>query len=210
MRRAVLALLLGLGLSACSSLPESGPRRLDFTAGPAGSNLDPTTLLERGIVPADKLVSVAEALARAPEGSVLLPCWREWSRTSFWGVCSHLARKLEPGQMADQPNLFQRAGVRSTGILLDRYAVIVLDVGVRPAQWAALNAEVERLTGQMYSFSRAPNTSDCSTYQNALQHALNLPDVVPFNAAWNTWLPADALKMPGVKVLWVGVSEGDG
>ena len=207
MRRVMFALLLGLGLSACSSLPESGPRRLDFTAGPAGKAIDPATLLERGIVPTDKLLSVAEALARAPEGSVLLPCWREWSRTSFWGVCSHLARKLGPGQMADQPNLFQRAGVRSTDTLKGRYAVIVLDVGVRPAQLTALKAEVKHLDGQMYSFSRAPDTSDCSTYQNALQHALNLPDVVPFNAAWNTWLPADALKMPGVKVLWVGVNQ---
>ncbi|GAA4017162.1 hypothetical protein GCM10022631_32200 [Deinococcus rubellus] len=199
--------LLGLLLSSCLRLPAILPRTLDFRVAPAGSELRPADLLESGLVPADKLVSIPEALARAPEGSLLLPCWRTTSLTNFWGPCSHLARKLGPGQMADQPGITQVAGTRPTDSLLPRYAVIVLDVGVRPAQFAALETRVQQLKGQMYSLSGAPNASYCSDYQNDLQRTLGLPDAVPFNAAWNALLPSDALKVPGVRVLWVGVNE---
>ena len=199
--------LLGLLLSGCLRLPAIEPRTLNFQVAPAGSELRPADLLVSGLVPADKLVSIPEALARAPEGSVLLPCWRTTNLANFWGPCSHLARKLGPGQMADQPGMTQAAGVRSTDVLLVRYAVIVLDVGVRPAQFGALEAEVQRLRGQMYSFSGAPDTSYCSDYQNELQRALGLPDAVPFSPAWHALLPSDALKVPGIKVLWVGVNE---
>ncbi|AZI42489.1 hypothetical protein EHF33_06775 [Deinococcus psychrotolerans] len=199
--------LLSVVLSGCLALPAIEPRTLNFKAGPIGSEIKPATLLETGLVPADKLVSVAEALARAPEGSLLLPCWRTTVATNFWGPCSHLARKLGQGQMADQPGLTQTAGIRPTDTLLPRYAVIVLDVGVTSAQYFALERAAEQLKGQPYSFSGAPNTSYCTTYQNELQQALNQPDVIPFNPAWNGYLPADALDVPGVKVLWVGVNE---
>jgi len=199
--------LLGVLLSGCLRLPAIEPRTLNFQAAPAGSGLQAATLLQSGRVPADKLVSVAEALARAPEGSLLLPCWRTTSLSNFWGPCSHLARKLGPGQMADQPGITKVAGVRSTDSLLVRYAVIVLDVGVRPDQFAALESRVQQLTGQMYSLSGALGASYCSDYQNDLQRSLGLPDAVPFSAAWNALVPADTLQVPGVKVLWVGVNE---
>lgn len=199
--------LLSVLLSGCLSLPAIEPRTLSFKAGPAGSTFNPASLLETGLVPADKLVSIPEALARAPEGSLLLPCWRTTVTVNFWGPCSHLARKLGPGQMADQPGLTQTAGIRPTDTLLPRYAVIVLDVGIVPAQYFALERAAQQLEGQPYSFSGAPNTSYCTTYQNELQQALKLPDVIPFNPAWNGYLPADALDVPGVKVLWVGVNE---
>ncbi|WP_161881123.1 hypothetical protein [Deinococcus alpinitundrae] len=199
--------LLALLLSGCLRLPAIEPRTLNFRAVPAGSELRAANLLESGQVPEDKLVSVAEALARAPEGSLLLPCWRTTNLANFWGPCSHLARKLGPGQMADQPGITQVAGVRSTDALLPRYAVVVLDVGVRPAQFAALESRVRQLTGQMYSLSGALGASYCSDYQNDLQRSLGLPDAVAFSAAWNALLPSDALKVPGVKVLWVGVND---
>lgn len=199
--------LLCLLLSGCLRLPAIEPRTLSFRAAPAGSELWPADLLVSGLVPEDKLVSIPEALARAPEGSLLLPCWRTTSLANFWGPCSHLARKLGPGQMADQPGITQKAGERSTDALLPRYAVVVLDVGVRPAQFAALETRVRQLRGQMYSFSGAPDSSYCSDYQNDLQRTLGLPDAVPFSAAWNALLPSDVLKVPGVKVLWVGVDE---
>ena len=85
--------------------------------------------------------------------------------------------------------------------------MIVLDVGVRPDQFAALESRVQQLTGQMYSLSGAPGASYCSDYQNDLQRSLGLPDAVPFSAAWNALVPADALQVPGVKVLWVGVND---
>ena len=201
----LLALLLCVLLCGCR-LNAGGPQMLNFTAGPVGGQIVAATLLAGGVVPADRLLSLPQALARAPQGSLLLMCWRTVRLANSWGVCSHLARKLGPGQVADQPSIFQSAGIRPTSSLLNRYAVIVLDAGVRPEQFAALNTEVQRLNGQMYSLSGAPGSSDCSTYQNELQRALKLPEAVAFNTAWNGYLPADALRVPGVKVLWVGVN----
>ncbi len=206
-RRALLAASLCLPLSGCFRLPVIEARTLNFTAGPADAVIDPASLLQSGVVPEGKLLSLPEALSRAPEGSLLLVCWKDTAVINFWGPCSHVARKLGPGLIADQPGLSQRAGVRSTDALLGRYAVIVLDVGVRPAQFGKLKAAVKQLEGQLYSVSGAPNTSYCSDYQNALQRALELPDVIPFSAAWNGLLPADALQVPGARVLWVGVNQ---
>ena len=199
--------LTSLLLSGCA-LPPAGPGVLDFRAGPPGLTVSPAELLSTGLVPPEKLLSIAEALRLAPEGSLLIACWRDTQLINFWGPCSHIARKLGPGVMADQPGLSRRAGRRSTDELLMRYAVVVLDVGVRPEQIGALEAEVDRLGPQLYSFSDAPGTSYCSNYQNDLQQALKLPDVIAFDPAWNALLPVDALRMPGAKLLYVGVNEG--
>ena len=203
----LLCLLLPSGLLSGCRLSVAGPQTLNFRAGPPGTEIVAASLLRRGLVPADKLLSLPEAIARAPQGSLLLMCWRTVGFSNSWGACSHLARKLGPTQIADQPGLLQTAGTRPASTLFDRYAVVVLDAGVRLGQFAALDAEVQRLSGQMYSLSGAPGSSDCSTFQNKLQRALGLPAAVPFNSAWNGYLPADALKVRGVKVLWVGVNQ---
>ncbi|AWN23787.1 hypothetical protein DKM44_11585 [Deinococcus irradiatisoli] len=205
--RLLLLPLLCVLLSGCLRLPAIEPRTLSFRAGPAGSPIVAADLLVSGVVPADKLLSIPEALSRAPEGSLLLVCWKDTALINFWGPCSHVARKMGPGLMADQPGLSQRAGLRSTDVLLRRYAVIVIDTGVRPEQLSALEVKVKQLEGQLYSVSGAPDTSYCSDYQNALQRAVGLPDVIPFSKGWNALLPSDALKVPGARVLWVGVNE---
>jgi hypothetical protein len=204
--RLSLLALISLLLSGCG-LPPAGPLVLAFRPGPAGLAVTPAELLGTGLVPPEKLVNIPEALRLAPEGSVLVACWRDTQLINFWGPCSHVARKLGPGLMADQPGMSRRAGRRSTDELLPRYAVIVLDVGVRPEQLPALEAEIDRLGPQLYSFSGAPGTSYCSDYQNELQQVLHLPDVIAFSPAWNALLPVDALRMPGAKLLYVGINE---
>ncbi len=204
--RPVLPLLLAPLLASC--VPAVEVRDLDFRPGPAGGSIDPATLLSRQLVPADRLLSMGEAFDRAPAGSLLLVCWRDTDVRNFWGPCSHVSRKYGPGQVAEQLGMSHPngAGLYSQTSTANRYAVIVLDVGVRPEQLPAMWAEERRLQGQRYSLSGAPGTYYCSNYQNALQHAASLPDAIPFNRKWFAYLPVDALTVPGVKVLWVGIN----
>lgn len=198
----LLAPLLG------SCVPAVGVRDLDFRPGPAGGTIDPATLLSRQRVPADRLLGVEEALNRAPAGSLLLVCWRDTDVRNFWGPCSHVSRKYGPGQVAEQLGMShpKGAGVYPQTSTANRYAVIVLDVGVRPGQLPAMWAQERRLRGQPYSLTGAPGSYYCSNYQNSLQHAAGLPDAIPFNRKWFGYLPVDALTVPGVKVLWVGIN----
>ncbi len=215
MRRPVLAsLLLAVTLSSC--VP-GGVREVQFREGPAGSEVLASRLLTDQVVPRGRLVSVQEAVARAPEGSLLVVCGRQWRLSRPWGLCTHLSRKLAPGLLTEAPGItgggLLRGGVQtvSTSRLEAREVVIVLDVGVRQEQLPALRAEATRLNGTPYRVAGLLDREgglDCSTYQNALQHALGLPAVVPFNGPWNLYLPQDALKMPGARVLWVGVRGG--
>ncbi|WP_407568975.1 hypothetical protein [Deinococcus altitudinis] len=186
---------------------------LNFKPGPVGETIDPATLLSRQIVPADRLVSLSEAFARAPEGSVILTCWKDTDFTNFWGPCSHITRKFTPtssgeGRVAETYNFGRpKAGIYPERLEYNYYAVIVLDTGVTPAKLPAIWAAARTLDGKLYDLSGHPDTYYCSTYQNALQRAAGLPDIVPYRSEINLALPADALKTPGVKVLWVGLNQ---
>jgi hypothetical protein len=198
-------LVAGL-LAACA--PLTTVYTLDFQPGPVGGSIDPVTLLQRQVVPADKLVSIAQAFDRAPEGAVILTCWKDVDITNFWGPCSHITRKYGPGEVAETYNFTRPlAGEYPQSVEYKYYAVIVLDMGVRPEQLPAMWAAAHKLDGSYYNLTGLPDGYYCSTYQNALQHAVGLPDAVPFNAQWNIALPADALKVPGTKVLWVGLNN---
>lgn len=201
------ALGLTLGLSGCAPIATQGVLALDFKADTApGARLDPARLLLDQRVPTSRLTSVRGALTRAPAGSVILACWRKAEAVNFWGPCSHVARKLGPGLLAESISPFEGgAGVYPAAHLNNRYAVIVLDVGVRNENLPAMRAEVKRLNGAAYNISNQPDTYYCSNYQNNLQRAMKLPDVVPWNDFWKMYVPAEVLLSPGTRVLWVGV-----
>ncbi|WP_216317736.1 hypothetical protein [Deinococcus aestuarii] len=208
------ALLLSLILGGCA--PPGGVRELTFRAGPAGGEVSAARLLTDQVVPADRLLSVTQALDRAPEGSLILVCGRRWRAASPWGVCPHVSRKVAPGLLTEAPGLFA-GGLLNGGPqtvpqtrLASRDVVIVLDVGVRPEAMPALRAAVTRLGGLAYRVGGGDDPDprdglDCSTYQNALQRAAGLPNAIPKHGAWDLYLPQDALTVPGVRVLWVGV-----
>ncbi|GMA16649.1 hypothetical protein E5F05_13200 [Deinococcus metallilatus] len=213
-RPALVSLLLAVTLCACAP---GGVRELHFRPEPAGSEPVAARLLTEQRVPEGRLLSVKEAVARAPAGSLLVVCGARWQLSRPWGLCSHLSRKLAPGLLTEAPGIFG-GGLLNGGVqtvpetrLEKRDVVIVLDVGVREDQLPALRAEAARLSGTPYRVAGLLDRDgglDCATYQNALQRALGLPDAVPFNSLWNLYLPQDALKMPGARVLWVGVRGG--
>jgi len=213
LRRVLLPLLLTLTLCGC--VP-GGVREVTFREGPAGAEMSAADLLTRGEIPAGQLLSVREAVARAPAGSLILACGARWSLSRPWGLCSHASRKLAPGWLTEAPGVFV-GGLRGAGVstvredrLETRDVVIVLDVGVREEHLPVLRTEAARLRGTPYRVAGLLDKGgglDCSTYQNALQRAMGLPDVVPFDPLLNLYLPQDALKVPGVRVLWVGVTR---
>ncbi len=203
---ALLLAACGAVLAACA--PLTPVYDLNFRAGPAGEPIDPATLLTRQIVPADRLVSLPEAFARAPEGAIILTCWKDTDFSNFWGPCSHVTRKYGPGLVAETYNFSRpQAGVYPEWLEYKYYAVVVLDAGVTPELLPAMWAAARKLDGRLYNLSGRPDTYYCSTYQNALQRAVGLPYIVPLNRQWGMAVPADALKAPGVKVLWVGINE---
>jgi hypothetical protein len=212
-RRSSPLLLVCSAALLASCAPLTTVYNLDFRPGPVGEPIDPTTLLARQIVPADRLVSMSEAFARAPEGSVILTCWKDTDFTNFWGPCSHITRKFTPdssggGQVAETYNFTRpRAGIYPERLEYNYYAVIVLDTDVTPAKLPAIWAAARKLDGKLYDLSGRSDTYYCSTYQNALERAAGLPDIVPYRSEINLAIPADALKVPGVKVLWVGLNQ---
>lgn len=206
--RPASALLLSAALVSC--VPPQGVTRLDFRLGPPGTEISAQRLLLDQVIPADRVLSIPEALKRAPNGSVILACNRQVTFTSFWGACTHLTRKLSDGVLSDTPGFF-KGGVfnRPESSQYPRYAVIVLDVGVKEEQLPILRAEAERLKGTPYMIGGTGTLLDCTTYQNLLQRTLGLPDVAELNPMWNLWLPQDAMTGPamrqGGKVLFVGL-----
>ncbi len=203
---ALLPLMLSGLLASCA--PLTTVYDLNFRAGPAGQEIDAATLLTRQVVPADRLVSLPEAFARAPEGAVILTCWKDTDITNFWGPCSHVTRKYAAGKVAETYNFTRpQAGIYPQQLEYNYYAVIVLDTGVTPDKLPALWAAARKLNGKLYNLSNEPDSYYCSTYQNALQRAVGLPDAVPYRPEISLSLPADALLVPGVKVLWVGLNQ---
>ena len=185
-----------------------GVTRLDFVPEERYVSVDPRKLLVDQRVPAWQLTTVPEALRRAPPGSLILACWRSSSVVNFWGPCSHIARKLDERTLAESISPVEGgAGLYPLARLNDRYAIIVIDSGVREHHLAKLRAEAERLDGRPYSLSGDPGTLYCSTYQNELQRALGLPEAVPYSDIWKVHIPAEALLQPGARVLLVGVNS---
>jgi hypothetical protein len=197
-------LLLAVGAAALTGCtPVQNVSTLNFRAGAAGGEIDAAALLPSQLVPADRLLSVTEAVERAPDGSVIVACQAGPRGAVSWGLCSHITRKLSAGFLTESPNLFA-GGVQTvpTSTLNRRAVVIVLDAGVKPDMLPALRAEAQRLNRAPYGVGGLGPDYDCSTYQNALQHAVGLPDVVPRNG-WGIYLPQDAVA--GGRVLWVGI-----
>lgn len=201
--RILLLALAAAALTGCT--PVQNVTTLQFRAGVAGGEIISATLLPTQLVPADRLLSVREAVERAPDGSVIVACQAGPRGPVSWGLCSHITRKLSAGLLTESPNLFA-GGVQTvpTSTLYRRAVVIVLDAGVKPEMLPALRAEAQRLNRAPYSVGGLGPDYDCSTYQNALQHAVGLPDVVPRNA-WGIYLPQNAVA--GARVLWVGVQR---
>ncbi|UQN05982.1 hypothetical protein [Deinococcus sp. QL22] len=200
----ILLLSVAAGaLTGCT--PVQNVTTLQFRAGAAGGQIVSATLLPTQLVPADRLLSVSEAVERAPDGSVIVACQSGPRGALSWGLCSHITRKLSAGLLTESPNLFA-GGVQTvpTSTLNRRAVVIVLDAGVTPEKLPALRAEAQRLNRAPYGVGGLGPEYDCSTYQNALQRAAGLPDVVPRNA-WGIYLPQDAVA--GGRVLWVGIQE---
>ena len=152
-------------------------------------------------------MSFRRAFERAPIGAVILTCWKDTDLSNFWGPCSHITRKYSGTLVAETYNFTRPlSGLYPWTVENRYYALIVLDTGVKEAQLPALWAEAQRLSGRLYNLSGEPDTYYCSTYQNALQRVVGLPDAVPYNHWLSVALPADALQVPGVKVLWVGLN----
>ncbi|ANE43653.1 hypothetical protein [Deinococcus puniceus] len=204
--RILLLAVAAAALTGCT--PVQNVATLNFRAGVAGGEIDAATLLPTQLVPADRLLDVPEAVERAPDGSVIVACQAGPRGALSWGLCSHITRKLSAGLLTESPNLFA-GGVQTvpTSTLYRRAVVIVLDTGVTLDKLPALRAEAQRLNRAPYSVGGMGPDYDCSTYQNALQRAAGLPDVVPRNA-WGIYLPQDAVA--GGRVLWVGIQKGEG
>ena len=206
--RALLGVTLFWLLTACSVITTQGVRELNFRTTQDAFVTDPSRLLTDQRVARHQFTSIPKALRQAPVGSVILVCWRYVSFTHFWGPCSHISRKLSATELAESIGIVEGgAGIYPITRLYNRYAVIVLDVGVRDEHVPVMRAEVERLNGLPYDVSNREGTYYCSTYQNRLQRVMALPDVVPFNPYYNMFIPAEVLLQPGVRVLWVGVNE---
>ncbi|AHX26556.1 hypothetical protein DEDE109153_16405 [Deinococcus deserti] len=207
----LLAVILSALLSACAP---GGINQLKFQPAPEGARISAPRLLIEQRVPATQLVSVRDAVDRAPVGSLIVVCSERWSAARPWGICTHVTRKLGPDEFTDAPGIFV-GGLFGGGpqitparTLFQRDVVIVLDVGVRNHHLNVLRATARKLAGTPYRVAGLLDRDgglDCSTYQNELQRAMGLADAVPFNGLWNLYLPQDALTAPGAQVLWVGV-----
>ncbi|MBB6097025.1 hypothetical protein HNR42_000439 [Deinobacterium chartae] len=195
-------LLLPALLAGC--VPAAGMYQLDFA--PGGRDLDPARLLRDGRVPRDRLLSIEEALQRAPRGSLILACWRRIQIGNAYGHCSHISRKYSDTQLVDTAIEYGSVGLYPISNLYRRYAVIVLDTGLRDEDWPQIEATYQKLRGLPYDLSNREGTYYCSTFQNALEEAAGLPPAIPWNDTWKMYVPADVLYQKHVKVLYVGVN----
>ena len=205
LRIPILSTLLALfTLSSCLPAPTANVRAFRITPGPAGGEIDPKTLLTGQKVPRDKLMTIPQAMKAAPIGSLMIVCWK--GNESPWGPCSHITRKYSDTTLTDTVLLGEITREYPLSHMYPRYAVIVLDTGIKPEMLPQMRAKAEELKGKPYDLSGAPGTYYCSTYQNELEEAMGLPKPMPFNKAWNIYLPAEALYLPHVKVRFVGVN----
>ncbi|PTA69568.1 hypothetical protein C8263_00620 [Deinococcus arcticus] len=188
-------------LSAC--LPATtGPRMDDLHAVPE-AQWQPLALLTHSALPAGRVLPLAEAARRAPVGSLIVGCQRV---RAVYGECTHITRKVSEAALSEETGpIGTGARLRPLDSLQSRDLIVVLDSGVRPQHWAAMNAEVARLQGAPYLLGGQLNAFDCATYQNALQRAMGLPEAVPYDPQWRAYLPLGALSAPTNTLLWAGV-----
>ncbi|GGR84139.1 hypothetical protein [Deinococcus sedimenti] len=194
--------LLATLLSACLP-PPVGPSLTHLTVV-SGEDWTPQDLLERSELPGDRLLPLAEALDRAPVGSLMIAC--EYA-AALWGPCRHLTRKISADRVVEEPGWFGRGATQlPLTSLLRRDLVLVVDTGVRDVHLRAVMREVERLGDAPYLLNGTVDAFDCGTYQNALQRAAGLPDAVPIDARWGAYLPSGVLRIPTNRLLLAGAS----
>ncbi|BBN94729.1 hypothetical protein DEIGR_101801 [Deinococcus grandis] len=202
LRAAATAGLAAL-LSACLPAPV-GPDLTTLTTIPA-ARWTPDDLRLRSQLPAGQVLPLAEALRRAPLGSLLVACE---DAAAMWGPCRHLTRKISADQMAEEPGLFGSGAAQlPLDSLLRRDLVLVVDVGVRPTHLEAIRREINRLGAAPYLLNGQLDAFDCGTYQNALQRAAGLPDAVPLDPHWTAYLPSGVLSVPSNAFLFAGASD---
>lgn len=188
-------------LTAC--MPATGPRSLNLQPVPETATWTPAALIERGEVPQALLRSLPDAIEQAPVGSIIIGCQRSGA---MWGLCTHMTRKIAPGQLTEEPGPFQQgAGFRPASVLMGREVIIVLDVGVRDEHLPKLRAAADTLKGKPYFIGGQYYGYDCVTYQNALQRAVGLPEIATKHPRWNAFLPIGAVTIPSNRVLMVGM-----
>ncbi|HWG84569.1 MAG TPA: hypothetical protein VNT60_03710 [Deinococcales bacterium] len=209
MRQLVIVLFLAL-LSACAPIATQGVTTLDFQ--PAAEDEAPIaagTLLPTQRVPRNRLMSIAAAFEKAPNGSPILACYRKARVDNFWGPCSHITRKLSADRIIDTVGdtpLEAKVGIFPAK-RLERYyyAIIVLDAGQRGDDLPVLEREAERLRGSPFGLGSQPGYYYCTSLQNDLERAAGRGDLVGRHPIFGLAMPADVLLQPRVKVLYVGV-----
>ena len=204
-RLAALPLVCALPALLSGCLPASvGPDLGRLTVVPDAA-WEPADLIYRSLLPQARVLPLAEAIRRAPVGSVIVACQ---TTRALWGACTHLTRKVGAATLSEETGVIGTgARLRPADSLLDRDLILVIDAGVREQHLDALNAGIRRLSGAPYQLNGQLNAFDCSTYQNALQRAAGLPDAVPLDPRWGAFLPLGALNVPGHSLLWAGVSD---
>lgn len=194
----------GLAALLCACLPAPvGPDLTTLTVVPAAT-WTPDDLRLHSQLPAGQVLPLAEALRRAPLGSLLVACE---DAAAMWGPCSHLTRKISDDQVAEEPGLFGSGAAQlPLDSLLRRDLVLVVDAGVRPDHLDAIRREIDRLGAAPYLLNGQLDAFDCGTYQNALQRAAGLPDAVPRDPRWTAYLPSGVLSVPSNTFLFAGAS----
>ena len=204
-RLAALPLVCALPVLLSGCLPAPVGPDLDRLAAVPDAAWQPADLIYRSRLPQARVLPLSEAIRRAPVGSVIVACQ---TTRALWGACTHLTRKVAAATLSEETGVVGTgARLRPADSLLDRDLILVIDAGIREQHLDALNAGIRRLSGAPYQLNGQLNAFDCSTYQNALQRAAGLPDAVPLDPSWRAFLPLGALRVPGHRLLWAGISD---
>ncbi|MBZ9711675.1 hypothetical protein [Deinococcus multiflagellatus] len=204
-RPALLVPMLTAGLLS-SCLPATTGPRMDNLRTVPDAAWQPLDLLTQSALPASRVLPLEDAARRAPVGSLIVGCQRV---RAVYGECTHITRKVSEAALSEETGpIGIGAQLRPLESLNSRDLILVIDSGVRPQHWAAMNAEIARLQGAPYLLGGQENAFDCATYQNALQRAMGLPEAVPYDPIWRAYLPLGALNAPGNTLLWAGIGAG--
>ncbi|MFC6659874.1 hypothetical protein [Deinococcus multiflagellatus] len=81
-------------------------------------------------------------------GSLIVGCQRV---RAVYGECTHITRKVSEAALSEETGpIGIGAQLRPLESLNSRDLILVIDSGVRPQHWAAMNAEIARLQGAPY------------------------------------------------------------